>query len=183
MRSVYFEYAGVLSLLFIAIFLLAFIFPRVNDWSEDWRSYAHTSEYAGACSAPSPPPQCDEGSAFRGLDDRPLAAGCRQHAVPAGRHLAHVQGVEEMKTRSLTRTEVYLGGMTLFACLTAFVLMLLGWALIGIIFGNGVVMKLIGMPFDLWNVGTYAVSAVLTACCCGLFWRRFRQATESELGG
>ena len=57
-----FTFAGSLSLLALAVLLLAFVWPEIDAWHDDWRDYAHESRYGGVCSDPDSttrPAECD----------------------------------------------------------------------------------------------------------------------------
>ena len=67
MRADYLDWAGVIALVFIAALFLGIILTQVDGWYDDWRAYAHTSQFGGACSDPDPvtrPSECDDSPPF-----------------------------------------------------------------------------------------------------------------------
>ena len=55
-----FTWAGTIALVFLAVLLLAVVWPQVDGWYDDWRQFAHESRYGGECSADPQPAQCAE---------------------------------------------------------------------------------------------------------------------------
>ena len=71
MRVRHIEWAGVMALAMLSMILFGLLVVQVNGWYEDWRAFAHTSEFAGACSNPVPHDPLDPGSRPAGCDDSP----------------------------------------------------------------------------------------------------------------
>lgn len=89
-----FVWAGVLTMLMVAVFLIAVTWPVIGEWRDDWRQYAAGTALGGPCAEDPTLPQCDDQD--RTLEKWELvpwimtiglAAGLLALCFPAGRDL------------------------------------------------------------------------------------------------